>query len=384
MTTDRSQVRRSAQKSSGIRWALTLLVVLIAQGVAPAPAFAWFDWLDQLSGPGPFSGADFEAKFLCVMKRPSAALAVNTVNAAIENTRFVATQLSARPRELDDQNNKQAIEMENSYRPLLAMLEPVRSNAESVANSPAHVFDLAEQLKAIRTLIGQLPDSPARKNLERAWTLDDKYLRELAVPRVRYLPGGVAWGSCFDHPNNWSGEQYKSENLTVQHEDRHPIMSFAINYRFYTNGTFLGVGPSGDPRWVTGDPAHAGSPIHMHAIVLQAAWPLTGNFDLVDGEVGIGLAQFNSAGLPDPVGAVLLEPVRFNIHVPYRVSGPNAGFWRRLPTALSVRLGLVMFPQGFSEDAFAPSPGVRRAIPGNEAVFDKGIVINVGRLFASR
>jgi len=31
----------------------------------PAPAHAWWDWLDQLSGPGPFQGVDFQWRLIC-------------------------------------------------------------------------------------------------------------------------------------------------------------------------------------------------------------------------------------------------------------------------------------------------------------------------------
>lgn len=31
----------------------------------PEPAHAWFDWIDQLSGPGPFAGIDFQWRLIC-------------------------------------------------------------------------------------------------------------------------------------------------------------------------------------------------------------------------------------------------------------------------------------------------------------------------------
>jgi hypothetical protein len=34
--------------------------------VLPAPAHAWFDWIDQLSGPGPFIGFDLQWRLVCV------------------------------------------------------------------------------------------------------------------------------------------------------------------------------------------------------------------------------------------------------------------------------------------------------------------------------
>ena len=34
--------------------------------MVPRPAHAWFDWIDQLSGPGPFAGVDFQWRLACV------------------------------------------------------------------------------------------------------------------------------------------------------------------------------------------------------------------------------------------------------------------------------------------------------------------------------
>jgi len=43
----------------------------------PEPAHAWFDWIDQLSGPGPFAGIDFQWRLVCV-KDPNVANATTT------------------------------------------------------------------------------------------------------------------------------------------------------------------------------------------------------------------------------------------------------------------------------------------------------------------
>jgi hypothetical protein len=32
----------------------------------PAPAHAWWDWLDELSGPGPFTGPDLQWRIVCI------------------------------------------------------------------------------------------------------------------------------------------------------------------------------------------------------------------------------------------------------------------------------------------------------------------------------
>ena len=39
---------------------------VVVQLATPAPAQAWWEWLDQLSGPGPFTGWDFQWRVKCI------------------------------------------------------------------------------------------------------------------------------------------------------------------------------------------------------------------------------------------------------------------------------------------------------------------------------
>jgi hypothetical protein len=46
---------------------------VVVQLAAPAPAQAWWEWIDQLSGPGPFTGWDFQWRMVCIPEtRPGA------------------------------------------------------------------------------------------------------------------------------------------------------------------------------------------------------------------------------------------------------------------------------------------------------------------------
>ena len=44
----------------------TLLFLAVFFLVTPAPAQAWFGWLDDLSGPGPFWGEQYEVRVACI------------------------------------------------------------------------------------------------------------------------------------------------------------------------------------------------------------------------------------------------------------------------------------------------------------------------------
>lgn len=48
------------------RVTVTALCAAFFLFMRPAPAHAWFDWIDQLSGPGPFQGLDFQWRVACI------------------------------------------------------------------------------------------------------------------------------------------------------------------------------------------------------------------------------------------------------------------------------------------------------------------------------
>jgi hypothetical protein len=92
--------------------------------------------------------------------------------------------------------------------------------------------------------------------------------------------------------------------------------------------------------------------------------------------------------MTDSLFGWVVEPIRADFHFPARLSDlenlPRDKVGRivqRVLLALSVRVGIIMFPGGFPADAFNAEPGVARKLPGNEAVFQTGIALNVGRLF---
>ena len=51
-------------------WLASSAIVLMA---TPSPAFAWWDFFEQLSGPGPFYGWDVEVRLFCVVDRVNTA-----------------------------------------------------------------------------------------------------------------------------------------------------------------------------------------------------------------------------------------------------------------------------------------------------------------------
>jgi hypothetical protein len=52
------------------RAVLTLVSTALLSLVLPAPAHAWWEFLEELSGPGPFWGWDIQARVLCLVRTP--------------------------------------------------------------------------------------------------------------------------------------------------------------------------------------------------------------------------------------------------------------------------------------------------------------------------
>ena len=53
---------------------------VVMQLAAPAPAHAWWEWLDQLSGPGPFTGVDVQWRVKCITETRDGATHLEATN----------------------------------------------------------------------------------------------------------------------------------------------------------------------------------------------------------------------------------------------------------------------------------------------------------------
>ena len=178
--------------------------------------------------------------------------------------------------------------------------------------------------------------------------------------------GGILWASYADHPKNDAlSKEFQSK---VLHGDRRPSPSLVFNYRqMYAN-----FHEKADDRFAPG------SKIVLTVGEVKFSWPLSGRFDFLDGQAGIGRYRMTSAadGFRTQTGWIV-EPVRFDLHVASRFSDGKR-WYTRLLYSVSYTAGVALFPAGFPENAFnsnIPTP----QISGGEAIFEQGIVINVGR-----
>jgi hypothetical protein len=154
------------------------------------------------------------------------------------------------------------------------------------------------------------------------------------------------------------------------------VFSLNLNYRYYTTGPYLFYGPSRRAEY-----AH-GKTIQLQTIEVHPSFPLTkltGGLDILDAQVGIGWYSFTSSDFPK-FGGLIVEPGRLDLHFPAQLLDNGPPPLLRLLYSISFRVGLVMFPGGFSASAFNATGDAATDITGREVLFDRGVVVNVGRL----
>ena len=376
------------------RWWLTALVCLTVQLVAPSSAHAWWGWLDNLSGPGPFNGAEFDYKILCLMNQPSleepvlarmaftafektlstrlAALALETAQRQatadgqkkLTLDRSTLTQLNDRVAafvlDLDPKN------IGDDYKggPSSKSLEEIRSSFRGIFKTTSLTHEQETLLKTFKAGI---------ETMSGVW-------RGARVPRTTTPHFGL-WASCSDRLRH----EMVGPGGDIVPKDRRPVISLVLNYRDLRNATLFHV---------FSDVARDGtSAIHLRILEPKLSWPLSGRFDFLDGQAGAGVYRFSSDSFrtgAQSFHGLVVEPIRFDLHAPGSLiekwadhqNQPIGNFFRRLPLSVSYSAGVLLFPGGFSADRFiGDTPGVvGREISGGEAIFEQGIVINLGRL----
>src|SRR3954454_21948135 len=58
----------------------SLMLVAFFLLLAPAPAQAWWGWLDEMSGPGPWMFTDLQFRIICIEDKSSDAMSVQNTN----------------------------------------------------------------------------------------------------------------------------------------------------------------------------------------------------------------------------------------------------------------------------------------------------------------
>jgi hypothetical protein len=359
-TSTRQKLRRHARRTDPRSW-LTILICLAVQLAAPAPAHAWIGWLDRLSGPGPFWGGEFDFRIVCFVDTIQWEEAAGASQAALSftNRRPDARKALVSVLAFDGGTETPVTKLEDTVN-----LDYWTKKIAAAPQREVEMIQIADQLSTYAELVrkGAATEREVIAMLERAASL----WRAGTQPHRSVLPGSVADASCQDHPKN--DKLPHADQAKVLHGDRKPSPALILNVRqLYAN-------------WSQGSdtPFAPGQRITMTVIEPKFSWPLTGRFDFLEGQAGIGRYWMGADGFANVTGWIV-EPVRFDLHLPSRFSDGKPA-WTRILLAFSYTAGVVLYPEGFPADVFN-TPGSSPPIAGSEAIFQQGIVINFGRMF---
>jgi hypothetical protein len=350
------------------KWMIVGAACVLMHLAVPRDAFALLEWLDHLSGPGPFRGEEYYARLFCVMDRPSPELARKLMD-DLEQVRTALTlpaEINS-PFELYRKNPKV---MSTSVLPMREQLLTASAAAQNFG-----------QLLRSRS-VPQLPELQRQQLLAMTREVED-ITRQASVPRVSAIPGLIAWADCRDRPRR-RAQSDTSTGLPLVSDtrgDRHPIFSLGLHYRRYTTGTvrppellgLVALRSQSRSEWANGQD------VTLKTFTLQGSWPLTGRLDILDGSAAIGVYRFRSDDFSAFHG-VIVEPVRVDLHVPARVFDNTNNPLLKIAYSMSLRWGFMTFPGGIEASRFnASGSAVGKDV--SDVIFDWGIGWNVGRLF---
>jgi hypothetical protein len=363
-----------------------LIITMLVQLITPAPADAWWEFIEPWSGPGWWKGPDIDARLVCFVdsvSRPEA----NAANKRTEEARQFAnarrnnfpawdpqvTDFLSRVKTASTEwtgalNNWETVLNEwqllaarsaDKAAPVRRLVQDVRRSAESSGRS---VFSTAEALvalapsPAIATAEAKSAYEIAQANYKNAVTetlaLADAYDRSAEA---------IASIALMGHALAFAGPGFIFSACRLREYDRRRA-AIDVGMRF---------------AW-TNDDRYAGGERMMFTTIEPAfSWSIFDDpkYDFVDYGIGAGFFWISSRAFPSVKGG-FLEPARFDFHLP--TSALNHTTRSKILRALVFRVGWLNFPGGFEASAFLPdpdNPDVNRRI-GRDLVRYYGIYID--------
>lgn len=292
-----------------------LVSCVLLQALVPTTAYAWWEYIEAWSGPGPWKGFDIEARLVCFVD-----------TSGNRGPRVAASGLTATARARSEGMNLKAGAGSNDDKWKLAM-DGWRDAAlawETIAGASA--YKAVEARREARQLEMEAKDDKA--------FLDDAamaYERMAKAMEALSADGDVR---AFSAP----GLLYSACSLKSGERRRAAI---DLGMRFV---------------WTKDDDRFAdGKRISLTTIEPTFSWSIIDNpkFDFLEYGLGAGMYWVSSEAFPSFSGG-FLEPVRIEIHA------PTNAHW--LAKILVFRAGLLVFPGGFAPGAFAARPDVAHRI----------------------
>lgn len=311
----------------------TLFLLVVCLLIAPTPAQAWWGWLEELSGPGKFSGPQFEFRLVCFGEESEAKRLID----AFKRVRRLTSKI--------DGGTADAVKAaEEAWRDLIAELNATRLTLP--------VIDATNV-------------NSAAKALEQSWKT---FHGTLGVPEAARNP-------------QWVAKVGEKEMQTLINETDvavQPLVARVVRGITSINSTAVFLSAcsidkkrrssieAGVNLWHTDGVGDFANRQEIKLTTLMALFSFRifpdPRFDFVDAGVGGGVYWFTSTGF-DTFSGVILQPGRLDFHAPtlwatYPFKGVNQrtttlNTLRRIAAAPSFRYDVMFFPAGFDANAFA-------------------------------
>jgi hypothetical protein len=337
-----------------------LLVVLVFLAL-PAPAHAFFGWLDNLSGPGKFRGWQFEFRVACFgetseTKKISERVAIAQGLTERLTSRSQPADLAAAQnawRDLVTQLRRSALVMPilpdgfeganiNQFLKI-SFFTTLSMGSDSSRSAPPNEARQTQNVPAADPITESMSQLTAAFNASLAPLIDDFARAETAIAST-----GVVFSACSIEKrrrsslevgvNFWKADATPdyARNNRIQLTTLMPLFSFRVLQ---------------DPRW-----------------------------DVADVGFGGGVYWFTSPAF-EQFSGVILQPARFDFHAPTLWASYKVSSFRRWAAVPNFRFGYMIFPAGFSPNAFAARGAKAVRIPA-ELVPTWAVVFNVQPLFS--
>lgn len=297
-----------------MRWLERSVLLCLAMVVlTPAPAHAWFEWLDYLSGPGRFYGVKADVRVYCFgKKQPESFSALRTRLLELQKT---------------PQEPRAATE-------LLDIQKKIREI--NVGLNVVDLGKLAAQEERVRAAAAQ------PNEILDGTTAALADLRDLEKASVAIASGGIFISLC-------SPEKRRT---------------FAIE------AGFTGLGTGGDVNYANNEKIW----LTTFTGGLSYRLPLPANRDFIDLGTNVGIYRFYSKGFEDFSGFTV-EPF-IDFHLPTKFLLDDQPGFTRFLARLTVRAGVSFFPAGFKAEQFASGPA-KGDISGSEATTSLTVFYNL-------
>lgn len=308
-----------------LRWCAAVVLCGAVQLVSPTPAYAFWEWLDNLSGPGKWQGIGSDTTVVCFAPTVSWA---DAANATVSAYKIVDPSLPQST--LTYWRTKYAMNPE-------AMLKA----ADEVTNYKSQVTN--------PNAVGALSRAA------------DLWHRAAEDSHVSFLPGfpNLYDSTCLDKPLGFP---------TLTRKEREPAPGLVIRVGRFTLFS---------PYSVENSSFEKNEQISLWVLEPRFSLPFPWGRkvrEVLDLKTGAGRYWVRSDGINQTVSGWIIDPIQFNLHFPAR--WVDEGPFKAVLSSLSTTSGFTVFPGGFTANDF----NANRELKGNDWIFNWGVQINLSRV----